>query len=306
MKMYFRRANGPLRGRTSEQQLLALLHAIDDFTNLGISNLGISATSDEEELQKLRGFIDENMELEIQKEIAKSKAKSEKSTQAFYNHIHFKEWVYQWVPQRIDEKFQRKITQLGFEEASETTSLKEWQSRIGSRWVVLAAMPEPPLMTMTPREAEFYCSHLMLFYGAKGSQTTQYSQDGGIDVVSDNFVAQVKHQESPVGVKVVRETFGVSSQEKKLAIVFAKTGFTNDAISFATQNGVLLISYVRGPTSWTVATNKALKNGLMSVLPDAKSVQPAIDTERAISWKNIYTEANRDSLDSEPFDYEGF
>jgi len=304
--MYFRRANGPLRGKTSDQQLLTLLHAIDDFTNLGISNLGISATSNEEDLQKLQKFIEENMELVIEKELAKSKAKSEKSTQSYYNHIYYKEWVDKWVPKRIDEKINWWIARLESNEDSVKTSLKEWQRRIGNRWVVLAAKPEPPLITMTPREAEFYCSHLMLFYGAKGSKTTQYSQDGGIDVVSEHFVAQVKHQESPVGVKVVRETFGVSSQEKKLAIVFAKTAFTNDAISFATQNGVLLISYGRGLSSWTVATNKALKNGFMSVLPDAKSVQPAIDSERAISWKDIFTEFDRDNLDFEPADYEGF
>lgn len=267
-----------------------------DHARLGISNLGITKASSEESVEELINFVHNAVLLEGIKEIESFKLKRERNLQEYLDREYYPKYLAEYRP-KVVELVNYLISKLDSPDATPSKTLARWTEELKGKWKPLAAKPGPPLMTITPREAEEHCRQVMLFYGAEGAETTQYSQDGGVDVVSKHFVAQVKHQEAPVGVKVVRETFGVASQEGKLGIVFGKTGFTNDAISFATQNGILLISYGREISSWTVTTNSALTRGLVSVLPNAKSSNPRIDSETAIEWKKMFMGTGRDKLD---------
>jgi HJR/Mrr/RecB family endonuclease len=294
--MYRRFSSRNPVGRVSNKQFLQLVHAMIDHTNLGIANMGITKESTPKEVEELILFVQSAVQTEGKKELAAVKDKNIRSTQDFLDQQYYPKYLAEYDA-KVVEHVNSVISKLDSPDANKNKTLSKWVEELEGKWRPLATKPNPPLITISPREAEAYCSQIMLFYGAEGSQTTQYSQDGGIDVISNHFVAQVKHQEAPVGVKIVRETFGVSAQNGKIGIVFGKTGFTNDAISFATRSGILLISYGRRIESWTVATNTALKSGLMSALPDAKSLEPVTDTKIAISWKTMILGAGRDNID---------
>jgi HJR/Mrr/RecB family endonuclease len=97
---------------------------------------------------------------------------------------------------------------------------------------------------MSPQDAEHFVAEYLKFYGATGVSVTRFSRDGGIDVETTNFVAQVKHVQANVGVKAVREIYAIAVSKNKEALFFAKVGYTKDAIDFATQNRIALFTYL--------------------------------------------------------------
>lgn len=130
-------------------------------------------------------------------------------------------------------------------------------SAIGLTWYLksldsrkYAASPHPDskkptadLARLTPEQAEEFSAAWLRSLGFRDATVTRFSRDGGVDVSSQVLVAQVKHQLSPVGVKAIRELFGVASHEKKIPVFFALSGYTSDAIAFASNAGMPLVQY---------------------------------------------------------------
>lgn len=131
-----------------------------------------------------------------------------------------------------------------FKKVSKSSKPADLRASVADKWQPLVRRPVLPPREMTPTDAEHFVCEYMLFLGASGAKVTQQSRDGGIDVVSDDFIVQVKHQHSPVGVKVVREMLGLSVSSKKAPVVFAKHGFSEDAFNFAIEHGVALFAYM--------------------------------------------------------------
>ncbi len=92
----------------------------------------------------------------------------------------------------------------------------------------------------SPRDYEIFCAGWVEYLGGENVRVTQQSADGGIDIVSDNEVAQVKLHGSPVSVQPIRELFGVSQSVSKTPLFFTSTGYTQAAITFAEANDVFL------------------------------------------------------------------
>jgi hypothetical protein len=92
----------------------------------------------------------------------------------------------------------------------------------------------------SPRDYEVFCAGWVEYLGGKNVRVTQQSADGGIDIVSDNEVAQVKLHGSPVSVQPIRELFGVAHSMSKTPLFFTSTGYTQAAITFAEANDVFL------------------------------------------------------------------
>lgn len=92
----------------------------------------------------------------------------------------------------------------------------------------------------SPRDYEVFCAGWVEYLGGKNVRVTQQSADGGIDIVSDNEVAQVKLHGSPVSVQPIRELFGVAQSVSKTPLFFTSTGYTQAAITFAEANDVFL------------------------------------------------------------------
>jgi hypothetical protein len=103
--------------------------------------------------------------------------------------------------------------------------------------------PTANLAILTPEQAEEFSAAWLRSLGFRDATVTRFSRDGGVDVSSQVLVAQVKHQLAPVGVKAIRELFGVATHAKKIPVFFALSGYTNDAIDFAANVGMPLVQY---------------------------------------------------------------
>lgn len=95
----------------------------------------------------------------------------------------------------------------------------------------------------TPREAELLVRDWMRHMGVRDAEATKYTGDGGVDVVSRRFIAQVKHYTTPVGVAAIRELKGVATVDGREALFFALSGYTPAAIAFAERAEVALFVY---------------------------------------------------------------
>jgi hypothetical protein len=145
---------------------------------------------------------------------------------------------------------------------SNATDPKVLYKSVNFAWVPLGPRPIADKETLTPQGAEIYVAAYMTFYGATGVETTRFSRDGGIDVESDLFAAQVKHQESKVGVKAVRELFAVSSVIGKQAMFFTKIGYSKEAVEFANSVKMPLFVYLPHLQEANFYARKFLESGM--------------------------------------------
>ncbi|GAA1499315.1 restriction endonuclease [Paeniglutamicibacter kerguelensis] len=132
------------------------------------------------------------------------------------------------------------------------------------------AMRRPqPVFDCTHQEAEALAARWMRYLGEEDAVVSQATRDGGIDVVSNRFVAEVKHHAMPVGPLYVRAIVGVAYNLGKSPVFFSLNGYTRDAEEFGRQAGALLFVYnpERGTLHGvTKASRTAIREGLASVL----------------------------------------
>lgn len=157
----------------------------------------------------------------------------------------------------IAERFE-EIKASGFAAGS-----NYWTLRPNGKWTPLVNLPPKPLSEMSPLEAEHWVTQVLLFLGASGATTTSFSQDGGVDSLSDHFAVQVKHSSSKVGVAAIREIFAVGVSKGKMPVLFSKAGFTSGAVDFGRQYKVLLFQYLPILEGRTPDSETALLEGLL-------------------------------------------
>lgn len=108
--------------------------------------------------------------------------------------------------------------------------------------------PTPPAPPQYPlgvshRGAETLVRDWMRHLGAQDAEVTRFSADGGIDVVSARWVAQVKNYAGQVSIEAVRELAGVASVDGRPAALFTSGGFTSGAVTFADIANIALFVY---------------------------------------------------------------
>lgn len=138
----------------------------------------------------------------------------------------------------------------------------DWATQVANRWIPKGPLPSLPVGEITPEEAEQHVARWLLFFGEDKVETTRFTQDGGVDVISENVATQVKHQLQPVGPQVVREIFGVATSLGKLAAVFSRSGFTKSAIGFAQDNDVMLFQYEPELIAKSESASRVLETGI--------------------------------------------
>jgi hypothetical protein len=104
-------------------------------------------------------------------------------------------------------------------------------------------MPSACPQGVSHQDAEELCAQWLRFFGEYDATTTRFTADGGIDVVSANYIAQVKNYKGTVGVAAVRELVGVAADDGRKAVFFTSGTFAAGAIEFANRNGVRLVEY---------------------------------------------------------------
>lgn len=95
----------------------------------------------------------------------------------------------------------------------------------------------------TFRQAEIDCVEWLRLHGEPSAQLTQDGADGGVDIISNRFVCQVKNYAGSVGVPPIRALYGVSAAEGKSPLFFSTGDYTNAAIEFADKVNMPLFVY---------------------------------------------------------------
>lgn len=105
-------------------------------------------------------------------------------------------------------------------------------------WVTRVAPRDPPRrLVRDAREAEEHAAAWVRALGWADAQPTQFSVDGGLDVISQQrggVGAQVKFEAKPVGSPALQQAVGASlGQGLQTTLFFASAGFTPAALDFA-------------------------------------------------------------------------
>ena len=133
----------------------------------------------------------------------------------------------------------------------------EQQSNQRRLWV--ENCPQASIDSLTPPQAEELAANWMRHLGVKDARKTKNSNDGGLDVTSSTWLAEVKHYVSPVGPEPVRKLNGVLFGLK--GAFFTRTGYTKSAIAFANRSGIALFVYKDNElVAHSVVARKALQS----------------------------------------------
>lgn len=117
-------------------------------------------------------------------------------------------------------------------------------SRDQSAAFVPAGPPPPPQPFGVSHEgAEHLCAQWMKYLGEADAEVTRFVADGGIDVGSLHYVAQVKNYTGSVGVAEVRELAGVSHDDGRKPLFFTSGSYASGAVDFASRVGIALFIY---------------------------------------------------------------
>ncbi|MEV8265164.1 restriction endonuclease [Microbacterium sp. NPDC077057] len=112
-------------------------------------------------------------------------------------------------------------------------------------WQTLHRPPAPQPYGVSPAGAEIWIRDWMIHMGAEGASATQYVGDGGIDVESAHFIAQVKHYTGSVGVGEIREHIGVAAvdERKRRPLFFTSGTYSAGGIDAADRAQMPLFTY---------------------------------------------------------------
>ena len=107
-----------------------------------------------------------------------------------------------------------------------------------------AARNKPaPRLIRTANDAELVAAEWMTFWGCANARATPIGADAGIDVNSDDAVAQVKAEAKPVGRPAIQQHHGVATGLGKTGLFFALAGYTPAAQTWAAQHGIVLFRF---------------------------------------------------------------
>lgn len=93
------------------------------------------------------------------------------------------------------------------------------------------------------KRAEELCAQWLRKRGDHTAATTKDGADGGVDIRSNKYVAQVKNYRGSVGVQPIREIYGIAAAEGKAALFFTSGTYTKAAIEFADSVKMPLITF---------------------------------------------------------------
>lgn len=137
-----------------------------------------------------------------------------------------------------------EAAQLNYSRKLQTTHRKQTKA-LSSKNDSVAPFPRPQALPLgvSHRGAEELCAQWMRYFGQVDATTTAYVADGGIDVMSSDFIAQVKNYSGSVGVAPIREILGVSMVDGRKPLFFTSGTYASGAIEFANKSDVALFMY---------------------------------------------------------------
>lgn len=105
------------------------------------------------------------------------------------------------------------------------------------------ATPSPQPYGVSHEGAERLCAEWMRYLGEEDAEATRFVSDGGIDVTSLHYVAQVKNYAGSVGVASIRDLAGVVSDDGRKPLFFTSGTYASGSIDFANRVQMPLFVY---------------------------------------------------------------
>ena len=106
-----------------------------------------------------------------------------------------------------------------------------------------APAPAAYPLGVSPRGAELLCCEWMKHLGITDARVTQFVADGGIDITSAKYEAQVKHYTGPVGAPDIQRFIGATFPHTKGLLFFTSGRYTAQAQDAAATADVALFRY---------------------------------------------------------------
>ena len=91
----------------------------------------------------------------------------------------------------------------------------------------------PPRLIKTARAAEEYAAQVMQALRFTRVHVTPVGPDGGVDVMADQGIAQVKMEGIATGRPAIQQLHGVASRMGVVALFFSLAGYTEQALAWA-------------------------------------------------------------------------
>lgn len=96
--------------------------------------------------------------------------------------------------------------------------------------------PEPQPLGVSHSGAEELCAQWMRYLGAVDARKTRDRADGGIDVVSEKYVAQVKNFSGAVPAESVSDLVGAGIVHDRIPLFITSGSYPTGSIEFANQD----------------------------------------------------------------------
>ena len=106
-----------------------------------------------------------------------------------------------------------------------------------------APPPHPQPYGVSHVGAEHLAAAGMRHLGVLDAEVTRFSADGGIDVESERYIAQVKNYAGTVPVEELRALHDVAVLEGKGAVLLTSGSMTEDDAVFADRAGIVVLRY---------------------------------------------------------------
>jgi hypothetical protein len=146
----------------------------------------------------------------------------------------------------------------------------------------------------TPEEAEQFCAQVMSALGLTNARVTAGGPDGGIDVESNDMVAQVKHHMTSVGRPDVQRLVGAA--EGRRCLFFSMSGYSGPALDYADGAGMILLQYSTGGDVGPV--NARAGSFLAGVdMAEHEADKRVLEAQALLLWANHSLLAITDEMD---------
>lgn len=152
---------------------------------------------------------------------------------------------------------------------------RDHKKRLARKSGVFATQHKPAKQPygVSDEGAEYLVAQWMIWLGVFDAQATKFVGDGGIDVESSVFIAQVKNFAGYVGVADIRELKGVSAVDGRIPLFFTSGEYSKGADDWSQKAGVHLFQYdakvgVLRPKN--KLAEKAMREGLAFVELESK------------------------------------
>jgi hypothetical protein len=128
---------------------------------------------------------------------------------------------------------------------------KEWIEKLypskvaEEHWLSKRSRPSIQKYGISARGAEYLVADWLRFLGEASVQVTQEKNDGGIDVMTEDYGCQVKnYSKQNVTVSEVRDLFGAAVSFGKKPLLFTASGLSAEALAFSLSNSIPVIQFV--------------------------------------------------------------